>query len=432
MAENCVCHINGYRLKDTEARRVAADAAKDAEAAKKAADNAEASIRATATVANQAKSAADSANVTARTAYTTAESAERKADEAASGALQRKGGTMLGDIDMGRNNVENVRQVNVLEGVSFSQNDGFSITVATRTEPGVLGIWCGKNVENGVNQDGRAILRGVADPVQSNDATPKKWVEEQLAKKGETPDWLQNDPAANDYIKNRTHYEEEVTEEVTLQFDVFYPSEIISELQKNIKTAKFLVDGVEFVWVREGTTIPGVTFPCWISDGVTEYKITTAHNSQTQLKFASSINQGKSASVTYSAIKTYTHKLDPKYLPPEVAARKPLLLDADSAETYLNDPTPGDEALEAIKTGRQILVRVPNASGDNYVASYSPVYMYQVPNQQNDYLYLFFLTDEKNDLSALLGQPAGTVLMPVYGQLKMKLSQEYNHNPLET
>lgn len=111
--------------------------------------------------------------------------------------------------------------------------------------------------------------------------------------------------------------------------------------------------------------------------------------------------------------------------------RKPLLLDADMAETYLNDSSYGDAALEAIKNDKQILVRVPNASGDNYVANYSPVYMYQVPNYANKYLYLFYLRDEKQDLSALLGQPAGTVLMPTYGQLKMLLSQEYNSNPLE-
>lgn len=112
--------------------------------------------------------------------------------------------------------------------------------------------------------------------------------------------------------------------------------------------------------------------------------------------------------------------------------RAPLLLDANSAEAYQNDSSYGDEALAAIKSGRSILVRVPNADGGNYTAIYSPVLMYQVPNRENKYLYLFFLRDEKQDLSALLGQPAGTVQMPTYGQLKMLLSQEYNSNPLET
>ena len=111
---------------------------------------------------------------------------------------------------------------------------------------------------------------------------------------------------------------------------------------------------------------------------------------------------------------------------------EPLILSADSADTYLNDSSYGDEALEAIKSGRNILVRVPNADGGNYTAIYSPILMYQVPNYQNNYLYLFFLRDEKQDLSALLGQAEGTVQMPTYGQLKMLLSQEYNSNPLET
>ena len=108
-----------------------------------------------------------------------------------------------------------------------------------------------------------------------------------------------------------------------------------------------------------------------------------------------------------------------------------LLLDADSAESYQNDSSYGDAALEAIKSGKNILVRVPNADGGSYTAIYSPVLMCQVPNRENKYLYLFFLRDEKQDLSALLGQPTGTVQMPSYGQLKMLLSQEYNSNPLE-
>ena len=108
----------------------------------------------------------------------------------------------------------------------------------------------------------------------------------------------------------------------------------------------------------------------------------------------------------------------------------PLLLDYDMQNHYLNYSYYGDTALEAIKKGRQILVKVPNADGGSYTAIYSPVYMYQVPNYQNKYLYLFFLKDEKQDLSYVLHQPTGTVVLPVYGQLKMLLSKEYNTNPL--
>ena len=109
---------------------------------------------------------------------------------------------------------------------------------------------------------------------------------------------------------------------------------------------------------------------------------------------------------------------------------KPLILDATLSDYYGGNSEAGDEALEAIKAGRQILVRVPNASGDNYVATYSPIYMYQVP-LDGMYLYLFYLKDDKQDLSALLGQPAGTVVMPIYGEFTMLLSKKYDSNPIE-
>lgn len=109
---------------------------------------------------------------------------------------------------------------------------------------------------------------------------------------------------------------------------------------------------------------------------------------------------------------------------------KPLVLDATAAEAYKKEAMAGDEALEAILHGRQIVVKVPNASGDNYVATYSPIYMYQLPNYQNEYLYLFYLKDEKQNLDlSMLGM--GVVQMPLYGELKMKLSREYNQTPLK-
>lgn len=109
---------------------------------------------------------------------------------------------------------------------------------------------------------------------------------------------------------------------------------------------------------------------------------------------------------------------------------KPLVLNVDNTEDYKNNSEMGDIALAAVLAGRQILVRVPNADGGNYTAIYCPIMMYQLPNHENEYLYLFFLRDEKQDLSAILGQPAGTVAMPTYGELKMKLSQKYTSSPL--
>ena len=108
----------------------------------------------------------------------------------------------------------------------------------------------------------------------------------------------------------------------------------------------------------------------------------------------------------------------------------PLVLDATLTETYNADSKYGDEALEAILKGRQILVRTPNADGGNYTRIFSPVYMYHIPNYENKYLYLFYLKDEKQtiDLTAL---GMGQIQMPIYGELKMRLSKKYNECPLK-
>lgn len=113
-----------------------------------------------------------------------------------------------------------------------------------------------------------------------------------------------------------------------------------------------------------------------------------------------------------------------------IEKQKPLLLDFNMLASYNTDPKYGDEALEAILNGRQILVRTPNADGGTYTAIFSPVYMYQIPNYDNNYLYLYYLKDEKMyiDLSVI---GAGIVEIPQYGDLKMRLSQKYNECPLK-
>lgn len=194
MDEKCVCHINGYRLKDTEARKKAEGAEKAAEDAKKAAQQAEDSIAATAIVANQAKSAADGANMTARTAAQIAQSAESKAEEAktaaaaatraektaaeaktaAAAALPRAGGIMTGSVNMGRNDVTNARTVGT-EAVHIKDpNSGFDVSLAAQVEPGVVRVWCEKNMTTGVNRYGSAIIRGVSDPTNDFDAVNLK------------------------------------------------------------------------------------------------------------------------------------------------------------------------------------------------------------------------------------------------------------------
>ena len=110
-------------------------------------------------------------------------------------------------------------------------------------------------------------------------------------------------------------------------------------------------------------------------------------------------------------------------------ANMPLVLYAEKSDEYLEDYTMGEKAIKAIMEGKQIYVRVPNADGGNYTAVYSPIMTYQLPNYENNYLYLFYLRDEKQniDLSTI---GLGIIQMPVYGELKMKLSRDYNQTPL--
>lgn len=105
----------------------------------------------------------------------------------------------------------------------------------------------------------------------------------------------------------------------------------------------------------------------------------------------------------------------------KVDSTKPCILHEENASAYLEDSTKGCEALKSILTGKQILVRVPNADGGSFTAIYSPVLFYQLPNFNNEYLYLFYMKDGVNEMG-----------LPSYGQLKLKLDREYNYNPLES
>ena len=89
----------------------------------------------------------------------------------------------------------------------------------------------------------------------------------------------------------------------------------------------------------------------------------------------------------------------------------------------------GDLAMDALMNGRQILIRLDNYDGRKYTALYSPVYRYDVPNYQNNYVYLHYIKDAQRelDLSAL---GMGTVTIPVFAQMKLKTSKTYNVTPL--
>lgn len=108
---------------------------------------------------------------------------------------------------------------------------------------------------------------------------------------------------------------------------------------------------------------------------------------------------------------------------------EPLILYENAAHVYEEDTSYGDAAMKAIMENRQIFVRLENVDGKRHTALYSPIYQYQLPNYQNNYLYLFYLKDAKQqlDLSAL---GMGTIEIPIYGELKLKLPDTYNQSPL--
>lgn len=116
----------------------------------------------------------------------------------------------------------------------------------------------------------------------------------------------------------------------------------------------------------------------------------------------------------------------------------------DSGQDYVQAPyvidseayTYGDDALAAILTGREILIKVPNKDATNTLYSnFMPVLQYQLPNENNNYLTLFYLKDgiAENILAAMQGaiqgDPSG--FANLYGTIEMMLSQSYTECPLK-
>lgn len=286
-------------------------------------------------------------------------------------------------------------------------------------------------------QSNNDALRGILDEVNTlPDGTG-----------GVQPDYAQNDPAARDFIKNRPFYDSREwvavhTEAETSPFGdtptgqkystFTAASPNIFDLYPVGTTVRCVIDGAEYVSViRESEVIGnyglasgGIADPSYTGE---DFCLFAVGSSVIGVCVKDKPAGAYKVSV-YALEGGEIHQINPMFLPD----RKPIILDASLSDYYGGHPEAGDTVLEAIKQGQQsrIMIRVPNASGDNYVASYSPVYFTQLP-LDGQYLYLFYLRDEKQDLSALVGQPAGTVVMPTYGQLMMLLSQRYDSDPLE-
>lgn len=111
-----------------------------------------------------------------------------------------------------------------------------------------------------------------------------------------------------------------------------------------------------------------------------------------------------------------------------VGGAKPYVIDSE-AYTY------GDDALTAILEGRPILIKVPNKKGNTLFSNFMPVLQYQLPNQNNNYLILFYLKDgiAENILVAMQAAMQGntSAFADVFGVIEMMLSQSYSECPLK-
>lgn len=99
---------------------------------------------------------------------------------------------------------------------------------------------------------------------------------------------------------------------------------------------------------------------------------------------------------------------------------KPLVL--DPSIDYSKLPFKGDETWRAIDDGRMIQIQVPNADGGTHTTNRMPIIQYQLPNIDNDYLYLIYMKDgiETNFMTAIQTGDFSAL----YGQIKMQVSEE--------
>lgn len=200
MDEKCVCHVNGYRVKDTEARRTAESANRAAEEAKATASRIEKNNDSMNAAIRKANSTANEAGARAEAAFNAAVAAENTAATAAKDVndrLNRRGGTMFGDLDMNGNNIKNVRQIESnrvisnLHDFSHKYNAKRRLFRATPSGDGnALEFqsfeWDGERFDESKPSD--VVVSGVAAPAKSTDAANKGYVDAKV-KEARFPDW---------------------------------------------------------------------------------------------------------------------------------------------------------------------------------------------------------------------------------------------------
>ena len=252
---------------------------------------------------------------------------------------------------------------------------------------------------------------------------------------GAQADWNQNNPAAPDYIKNRPFYEVEqgiVEATLTINPGDVIDSSILDQIYEQRKTVGYDIgssgDNFNYWFDNNGwKDIPDNydgTEPYWLYNGVKTICVTRPSANTFVFELD---NNAIPVSVTFNQKLLDVHKLDIRYLPDEVLTSKapvmkPYVIDSE-AYTY------GDDALAAILEGRQILVKVPNKNGGTLFSNFMPVLQYQLPNDNNSYLILFYLKDGIADNIAAALQTGS--FDGVYGVIQMMLSKTYTECPLK-
>lgn len=161
MAGECVCHVNGYQVKDATARNELSKIKTDVRLAREDAKEARRlSLQNQGEVESARKEAAQAAT-SAKTAFNTANA-----------ALPKTGGTMEGSVNMGGKALTNA--VNLGGQVLFLENKtgGGEVTAEANTAPGVVNF---QHWKKPAACD--VILRGIANPTNDNDAASKAYVD---------------------------------------------------------------------------------------------------------------------------------------------------------------------------------------------------------------------------------------------------------------
>ena len=246
-------------------------------------------------------------------------------------------------------------------------------------------------------------------------------------------DWEQNDNTKIDYIKNRTHYDYSTVYHLSQVVDyggtigagdeLYTPiDERLYELLVEKNVDEILVDGSQITFYEEINNQYGHKFCYKLNNEDYLYLYVSLLNKVAYVQSWSAFD-GKhgTKTISYKYYERNLKQLDEKYIPDSV---KPGVFVIDS-EAY----TYGDDALQAILSGKQLYIKVPSSSENSPYGNFMPVLQYQLPQNGNDYLTLFYLKDgiAQNLLAAL----ATGSFDGVFGEITMMLSQSYDECPLK-